>query len=372
MNRRNFLISSSLLVPTLSAHALPLQVAGGARKSGLNDIARRKGLFFGSAVNVSELTNDAQAKAIIDDCGIITAQRAQKWPIMWQYQDHETPEEADLVAQFSFQHGLLLRGHALIYDAFMPDWVKALDKTAMRRAFDRRISYAASRWKGKVHSWDVVNEAIEPNDHLANGLRNSLFMKALGPSYISDAFFRAKECDPSALLCYNDYNLDSTASFADRRRRTVLKLLESLKKRGAPVEALGVQSHLKSQLKYDDRIWRDFLKEVADMGLKIIVSELDVNDRYFSEDIARRDAQVASMTSRYLNVTLDEPKVIGIVSWGLNDGQSWMAARQRKGDPGFIRADGAVPRPHPLSSSLEKKPMWYAIADALRAAPDRS
>jgi len=371
LKRRDFIIAAGSAITSLSADRLSVNAPFAPLKNGLHELARAKGLFFGSAVNDGEILSPPSAAAILTNCGLVTAQRAQKWPIMWRDQDQETPAEADRLAAFAARNNLLLRGHALIYDAFMPEWVNKLPPQQMRVAFDRRIQFAMTRWRGQVHSWDVVNEALEPNERRSDSLRNTIFLKALGEGYIADAFFRAKDCDASALLCYNDYNLESAASFSYRRRKATLRLLEALKKRGAPIEALGVQAHLKAQLTYNDRVWRDFLKEVAQLGLKIIVSELDVNDRSLPADIAARDIGVADLTSRFLDVTLDEKQVIGVVSWGLTDKQSWMATRHRQKDPAFTREDGGFPRPLPLDSNFHRKPMWHAIASALNSAPNR-
>lgn len=371
MRRRDFIIAGGAVLSGLSAGIALATNTALDRPKGLNDLAKEKGLFFGCAVNDGELAKASSSAAILADCGLVTAQRAQKWPIMWRDRAKESPQEADRLAAFARSNGLGLRGHALIYDAFMPTWVNELSPQEMRVAFERRIKYAAGRWKGQMHSWDVVNEALEPNEGRADSLRNTVFLKALGDGYIADAFFLAEQYDPAALLCYNDYNLESNVSFSYRRRRATLALLESLKKKGAPISALGVQAHLKPQLEYDDRIWRNFLHEVAQLDLKIIVSELDVNDRMLSGGAGARDVAVANLTSRFLDVTLDEKNVLGVISWGLDDQESWMNARRVRGDPDFVRGDRAAFRPLPLDSEFRKKPMWHAIAKAFCDAPVR-
>lgn len=369
MKRREFLAyatASAAMAASSGSLALP---AGG--HPGLNALAKKRGLFFGTAVNNGELSDPLSVAAIRADCGLVTAQRAQKWQIMWPNRDRETPEEADQLAQFAERNNLLLRGHALVYDQKLPAWVYGLSKADMRSAFGRRIRYTASRWSGQVHSWDVVNEALEPNERNKNGLRDTIFLRTLGQDYISDAYFQAREFDQHALLCYNDYNLEFDESFSVRRRRAVLALIESLKKRGAPIGALGIQSHLKPHFAFDDKVWRDFLRQVAQLDVKILISELDVNDKELPLPLAVRDAEVAALTKRFLDVTLDEPEVIGVVTWGLTDRQSWMLGRQQQRDPMFTRTDGGIPRPLPLDASFKPKPMWHAIAAAFRGAPSR-
>src|SRR6202012_3992778 len=102
----------------------------------------------------------------------------------------------------------------------------------------------AGHFTGRMHSWDVVNEAIEIADGRADGLRNTNWLKRFGPRYIDDAFHAAHEADPAALLVYNDYGLESDTPDHDARRAAVLKLLEGMIARGVPIGALGLQGHI--------------------------------------------------------------------------------------------------------------------------------
>jgi len=338
---------------------------------GLKDLAREKGLFFGAAVNGTELKNRASTSLILQECGLVVAQGAQKWSSMWKNQMSETPADADALASFAQANHLKLRAHALIFASKLPGWVEQLSASELRAAFERRITYACGRWKGQVHSWDVVNEAILPEDGRADGLRNSIFLQKLGSSYIADAFSLARQIDPSAMLCYNDFGLESNTEFARKRRRSLLSLLEDLKKRNAPIDALGVQGHLRANTNFNDKDWVAFLREVSGMGVKIIISELDVFDRDFPADIQTRDRDVAELTSRFLQATLDVREVVGVVTWGLSDNHSWLLSRLKAGEKLYTRSDSAMPRPLPFDANLRKKPMWYAIADSFKSAPDR-
>ena len=58
-------------------------------------------------------------------------------------------------------------------------------------------------FKGKVASWDVVNEAFEDN----GTMRKSVWSDNI-PDYIAKSFQWAREVDPDVLLFYNDYGQD--------------------------------------------------------------------------------------------------------------------------------------------------------------------
>src|ERR1700730_4064336 len=63
-----------------------------------------------------------------------------------------------------------------------------------RAVFDR-IQQLAGRYRGRVHSWDVVNEPIEPKDGRPDGLRTAVFLEKLGPEYLDLAYRAARDAD---------------------------------------------------------------------------------------------------------------------------------------------------------------------------------
>jgi len=142
----------------------------------------------------------------------------------------------------------------------------------------------------------VVNEAIEPQDGRSDNLRKTPWLELLGADYIKLAFQVAAEADPNALLVYNDYGLEYDTDEHDAKRSAVLKLLERLKTQGAPIHAFGMQSHLQGhETRLNPEKLRRFLADIASLGLKILVTELDVVDSGLPADVAKRDRIVASV-----------------------------------------------------------------------------
>src|SRR5262249_27384077 len=148
------------------------------------------------------------------------------------------------------------------------------------------IHQVCSRYAGRVVSWDVANEAITDGDAAAeDGLRKGPLLSLLGPQYLDIAFKAAHEADPSALLCLNhdavEYDHESQAS----RRDGVLKPLRRLLDAQVPIHALGIQSHLEPGfIRFSPEVFGRFLEDVAALGLKIFVTELDVIDRRLPAD----------------------------------------------------------------------------------------
>jgi endo-1,4-beta-xylanase len=167
------------------------------------------------------------------------------------------------------------------------------------------------------------------------------------------------------MLVYNDYGLEYDNPKDEAKRTAVLKLLERLKSRGTPIHAFGMQSHLMGhQSALNAKKLRNFLADVASLGLKILITELDVIDQKLTSDPIVRDRIVAGIYEDYLNIVLDERAVIAVLTWGLSDKYTWVSNF-------FPRSDKLAVRPLPLDSNMKSKLAWNAIARAFDHAPKR-
>jgi endo-1,4-beta-xylanase len=135
--------------------------------------------------------------------------------------------------------------------------------------------------------------------------------------------------------------------------------------RKVPVDALGIQAHLNAaESAFSEGVLTRFLDDVEALGLKVIVTELDVRDDGLPSPIAMRDAAVAAQTSAFLDTVLAHRAVLGVLTWGLSDKGTWLNGT-------FPRLDGLPQRPLPLDDAFARKPMWQAIAQALDSLPSR-
>lgn len=150
----------------------------------------------------------------------------------------------------------------------------------------------------------------------------------------------------------------------------LFKLLDRLQKTGAPIDGVGLQSHLRWSRfgEFDDGVYRRFLHEIAARGLKIVITELDVEDRGAPADAEARDRAVSEVYDRFLRVALDDTAVTGLVTWGLCDAYSWYNGAYF---PQFRRSDGLPQRPLLFDGEFRAKPAFYAVVRALEAAPRR-
>jgi endo-1,4-beta-xylanase len=187
---------------------------------------------------------------------------------------------------------------------------------------------------------------------------------------VAESFHIAHAADPGATLVLNEFGFETTNEFGDdpaARRRAALQVVDALLRDRVPVHAFGVQGHLLADRfaeRFDARAYRRFLSELADRGLRILITELDVLDDGLPADNRVRDRAIADTYKRYLDAALSEPAVASVMTFGLSDRYTWL-------QEDFPREDGAPRRPLPYDDQLRPKPAYDALSRSLAQAPGR-
>jgi endo-1,4-beta-xylanase len=268
--------------------------------------------------------------------------------------------------------GQAVLGHTLLWHRSTPAWVEQrLREQRDWRLIARHFAAVIPRHGDAIAEWDVVNEPIETG-HRMDGLRRNVFLEAFGPDYIRRALVEARSLAPRARLMLNEYSLEYDSREERDRRYLLLKLVEGLRRSGAPLDGIGLQSHLDLRKgTVATSSIAAFLKELAGMGLAIVVTELDVKEREYTAPADRRDRRVADEVRRYLDAVLAEPGVTGVVTWGLSDRHSWLEVLEedyRRFPGAWQNGDGpGLNRGLPYDASMRRKPMYAAIEAALQA-----
>jgi endo-1,4-beta-xylanase len=375
MHRRDFLRSATLLSAAAGLQACgraaavtepapvpvppPSPPAPPAAGSGLRFVAGNRGILFGAGVNGPTLLDADLLAAHVRESGLVVPMGLGQLRAT-----RPTPTTHDftiLDAMWSWAQSVSLpmRGIHLVWHQNLPDWFSShVTRANALRFMEEHITTTMQRYAGRFQSWSPVNEAIFPQDGLAGGLRASPWLELLGPDYIAHAFRFAAAADPSAFLIYNELNIEHDIPIADRRRAATLQLLTKLVGEGVPIHGLGMQAHLDGAAPISATKLRAFMDGVAALGLKILVTELDVRDRDLPADVAARDAAVAATYHTFLRTVAAHPAVTTVITWGLSDRVTWL-------DRQAPRNDGLKVRPLPLDESLERKPAWTRIVDAL-------
>ena len=329
----------------------------------------KRDLCYGCAVQPEQLQDLPFMQAVAREANILVNEGDLKWDVVHPEPDRYDFARADQLLAFATQNRMQMRGHTLSWYAVNPPWLEAqLAEKPNERILTDHIAKVVGNYRGRMHSWDVVNEAIEPTEGHPDGLRvKSPWHQAFGPSYIETAFRAARQADPHALLFYNDYGIEEASSWNLRRRVSVLRLCEKLRAKRVPIDAIGIQAHLKAYREtFDEKIFARFIADIRSLGLKFMITEFDVADIGGPTDIAKRDAEVASLTRRFMDVALDSPACLGVLTWGLSDRYSWLSHPVWGRD--YNWPDGQLSRGLPLDGNLQRKPMWYAIAKAFAAS----
>ena len=355
----------------------------GVGSASLQQLAARSGRRFGSAVGAGRgggltgsLADPGYRGLLARECGLLVHENELKWYALRPDAGTFDYAPADRIADFARQHGMGMRGHTLLWHhpRWFPAWTEGHDygarpATTVERLLVEHIEAVVGRYTPLIDSWDVVNEAVDAD---TGGLRETAFSRRMGGAepVMDLAFHTARARAPGAQLVYNDYM--SWEAGHETHQAGVLRLLAGFRARGVPVDALGVQSHIGSGNSDDsvgfdtaqEREWRRFIDEATGMGLEIVITEFDVHDKNLPADIPTRDAAVADLGRRYLDLMLSYPQTTGVVAWGMMDSHSWLQGN-------WPRADGLPKRPTPYDADGRAKPLRQAIADAFRAAPPR-
>jgi endo-1,4-beta-xylanase len=337
----------------------------------LREIAATRGLLYGTYIRAEMLGRDPGYTSLVEREAALIVCSCAHWRHLAPTPARVDYSGVEKVYDWAQEHHIAYRGHALLWGEAAPAWFGELpDRAAATKALIDHVAGTCGHFAGRFHSWDVVNEAIKIGDGRRDRMRRNVFLDKVGPEYLDLAFRTARENDPKVKLVYNDFNMELDTENHRDNRRALLELVDGFKKRGTPLDAIGLQSHLATagMAHFSERVFADFLHELAARGLEIMLTELDVVDRGAPSAIAARDAEVAACYRRYLDVALASPAVSTVINWGLTDLNSWITSGQYAETK---RADGLAPRPLPFDVLCEPKPAYAAIAAALAAAPRR-
>lgn len=283
---------------------------------------------IGAAVNPK--TVHLQHDLLIAHFNSITAENEMKFENLQPKENCFTFDTADRLIQFAESNDMQVRGHTLVWHNQTPEWVftdgsgNPASRELLLNRMESHITTVMQRYKGRIRSWDVVNEAIA--DEGQELLRSSKWQQILGTEFIEKAFEFAHQADPNALLFYNDYN----ESFPEKREK-IYKLVKSLLEKGVPIHGIGLQAHWNLARPHLDEI-RAAVEKYASLGLQLQITEIDVS--VFDWEDKRTDLlhPTASMidlqNERYeqlFSLFREYRDVISSVTfWGAADDYTWL------------------------------------------------
>jgi endo-1,4-beta-xylanase len=300
----------------------------------------------GVAVDATLLDDPAYVRTLLREFSAVTPENAMKWGPAHPTPDGWDLDAADRIVAFAETHGLDVHGHTLVWHEQLPAWVRTLSAREADRALAEHVETLVGRYRARIASWDVVNEAMGDDGRL----RRSVFHRALGPGYLATAFRLAHAADPSARLYYNDYGAEAGGAKSD----AVFALVRRLVEEGVPIHGVGLQMHLRATRPPATAAIRANVARFAALGLEVRISEMDVRVR-----TARRGDPLARQGAAYRNAIgacVGQPGFAGVTFWGVSDRHSWVHERFGEDAPLLFDRDYAP------------KPAYYGARAALARA----
>jgi len=335
-----------------------------AASESLGEIAAANGLTFGSAAGPSIFKDFAYRDLYPAQTRIVTTDIALKIGTIAPQPGPKRFDSADRLLNFCASHRIPMRGHCLIWNEWVPAWVKSMSVPERQKFFDAYIEEVVGRYAGKLHSWDIVNEPFWPGHKAPGGYRLGPWYEAFGTGYVRRAFERAGAVDKTTKFVLNEAQSERDDDVGRKVRAGLLHLVDELQDAGVRLDAVGLQGHLQPRYPHDPARFLDFVHALADKKVDIYITEFDVRDDTFADDIPTRDAMIADTAEKFLNNVLSVPRVKAVIAWELADNYSFYTSAAKKKNPAATR----LPRPLPYDDQMQKKPLWFAMAKALRNA----
>lgn len=318
-------------------------------------LSARASFPIGAAVDVDKVRNMQKYRDILQyHFSSITPEVAMKMAPLHPQENVFDWEAADFLVQFARSLGKKVHGHTLVWHQNVPQWMLNFQGTpaAWEAMLRRHIQTVVAHYKGRVESWDVVNEAFE----LFGTMSNTLWRENLGPDYVAKCFFWAHEADPQAKLFYNDFLLPQFAS----KLKAVLAMIDDFQRRdpAVPIHGVGLQMHVTETLPTFESIVAA-LDSLKKRNMLVRFSEVDVslnfngNRTELTEELKQiQKERIRQIVKAYL--TLPPELRAGITFWGVGDADSWLREA-------FDRPDW----PLLFDDQYEPKPAFFGMLEAL-------
>jgi endo-1,4-beta-xylanase len=301
--------------------------------------AYKNDFLIGTALNSQQIEekDSNAAKLVPEQFSAATPENIMKAEIIHPQWGNYNFDLADKMIAYGKKQNILINGHTLIWHSQLPAYARNIkDVDSFKTFFNDHITTIASRYNGKIYSWDVVNEALEED----GSMRKSIFLNTLGDDFVTEAFRLAQKAAPKTELYYNDYNIEQP-----KKRDGAIALIKKIQAAGVRIDGVGIQGHWHVGSVPFKEIEQSII-EFSALGIKVMFTELDlevlprnfqgadVNQRVASNPALNPyvnglpDSVMQQQASDYQNLfklfLKYKDKVDRVTFWGVNDGQSWL------------------------------------------------
>jgi endo-1,4-beta-xylanase len=320
-------------------------------ETSLRSLAQKRGFNIGAAVEVEPLLNDAKYRSVLaSEFNVLVPENAWKFISVHPTRDRYDFSRVDVLMEFAKANNMKVRGHPLVWHSSLPRWLwlneEKFTRDELIAILKDHVQTLVSRYRGQVFAWDVLNEAINRD----GSLRDTIWLRNIGPEYIDLAFQWAHEADPDALLFYSDYGNDEQG----RKPDAMYNMVRGMLQRGVPIHGVGLQAHRLVQEPPDAKALAGNMKRHADLGLQVQFTELDIA---ISQGVGSKEERLEEQGRGYGDIfktCLSIPKCTGIITWGFTDRHTWLGS-----------LTGQIEAPLLFDEEYRPKPAYEAIKKVL-------
>jgi GH35 family endo-1,4-beta-xylanase len=256
---------------------------------------------------------------------------------------------ADAIVAFAAANGQQVHGHTLAWceDAWLPAWLteRGWTRAQLLAVLKKHIDTVMAHFRGRVPTWDVANEAFNPD----GSVRDCLWSREIGDDWVEQALRFAREVDPGALLFFNEVHAD----VPNDKFAAVEATVQDFRARGVPLDGVGLQMHTVRGAPAQDRL-EEAIRRLGDLGVAVHISEMDVPTWYLGPTQEERLLRQADSYRRVAAACQAQPACFRITTWGFTDRYTWR---------------GAGSQPLPFDFEYAPKPAWAAIQELLPLPP---
>ncbi|MGD1044603.1 MAG: endo-1,4-beta-xylanase [Bacteroidota bacterium] len=334
--------------------------------------------YIGVALSLNQISGkEPDAIALVEKhFNSITPENILKWEEVHPELNRYNFEAADRYVAFGEKHKMHIIGHTLVWFHQTPDWVfqdelgKPITREALLERMKDHIFTVMGRYKGRIHGWDVVNEAIMAD----GGFRKCKWLEIIGEDYLLKAFEYARQADPNAQLYYNEYD------FEERPKcEAVIRLIQNLQLKGVRIDGIGIQGHWFLDWPSIEEV-ETYILALSKLGVKLMVTEMDISVLPFypvdskAVDISSFDAEWQEKNNPYRDVLPDSAqkdlakryaelfslfrkhrdKFSRVTLWAVHDGQSWRSYLPIKGRKDYPMLFDRHCKPKPALNAVIK------------------
>lgn len=317
----------------------------------LRSLASQQGFFIGSAAASNPLQKDAQYREVLArEFNALTTENEVKFSIIHPDRDRYDFTRPDALVNFAKEHHMIVRGHTIVWFHSLPRWLTETKFTRdeLKEILRDHIQTLVGHYRGLIDHWDVVNEPLEAD----GSLRDTIWMRVIGPDYIDLAFRWVHEADPDARLYLTDYG-EGLNSKGDG----FYALAKQLKERGVPIDGVGFQAHVGFLSADDPKEVAENMKRLNEAGLEVVFTELDIpiNIDLFTGSVEQQLDQQAELYQYFLQICLEAPNCNTFNMWGFTDRYTWLKS--------FL---GTVKAPLIFDEDYQPKPAYHALIEELQ------